>query len=127
MDCWGKEAYTLEECIQWEYDLFITNSLKGNTMEHKAMDELQLWLPQDYTVSKTNRLIDEEYRIDLEISKNNETVLGIQVKPYTYRFTRGNVKSTNTKRNKKYGYDVAYMYYDETDEFINTNEIIAKI
>ena len=42
---WGEYKFTLEECIQWEYDLFIINSLKGNKMEDKAIVELRNKLP----------------------------------------------------------------------------------
>lgn len=32
---WGKYKHSLEECINWEYNLFVVQSLKGNTMEKK--------------------------------------------------------------------------------------------
>ena len=42
---WGEYRYTMQECIQWEYDLFIVQSLKGNTLEKKAADMLARRLP----------------------------------------------------------------------------------
>src|SRR4051812_43559010 len=29
MNYWGQIRYSLEECLQWEYDLFVVQSLKG--------------------------------------------------------------------------------------------------
>lgn len=123
-DYFGDILFTLEECVQWEYDLFIINSLKGNIMEHKAITELKQWLPMDYDVVKSNNLIDEEYRVDLEIVKNDELLLGIQVKPYTYKYARDNVKGFNETRNSQYTNKVAYYYYDENGIFINIDEIL---
>jgi len=37
---WGEHKYTLQECITWEYHLFVTQSLKGDLIENKAKDIL---------------------------------------------------------------------------------------
>ena len=66
---WGEHKFTLEECGQWEYDLFIINSLKGNKMEDKAINELRSKLPVEYDVDNAIGFIDEEYRVDIEIKK----------------------------------------------------------
>ena len=34
---WGEKRYTLAQCIQWEYDLFVVQSLKGGMIEKKAL------------------------------------------------------------------------------------------
>lgn len=119
--------FTLDECVQWEYDLFITNSLKGNTMEKKAMGEITKNLPTYYDVVKSHRFIDEECNVDIEILKEDKTVLGVQVKPLTYNFTDKTVKQINNIKNANYGYDVLYLYYDEDGKFINIDEVERKI
>lgn len=124
MEYWGENKFTLEECIQWEYDLFIINSLKGSKMESKAISELKNHLSPEYTITNSESIIDEEYRVDIEIKKGGNVVLGIQVKPNSYKFTRYEVKSFNVVRNSKYGNKVAYLYYDDDEEFVNVNEII---
>ena len=67
-----------------EYDLFIINSLKGNKMEDKAIGELKNKLPAEYIIDNAIGFINEEYRVDIEIKKDNEIILGIQVKPSSY-------------------------------------------
>ena len=124
MKYWGENKFTLEECIQWEYDLFIINSLKGNKMEDNAINELKNKLPHEFTVDNAIGFVDEEYRVDIEIKKDNEVVLGIQVKPSSYKYMRQEVKSFNTIRNTKYGIEVKYLYYNDDEEFINLNDIV---
>ena len=113
--------------VKWEYDLFIINSLKGNKMEDKAINELRNKLPAEYAVDNAIGFIDEEYRVDIEIKKDNETILGIQVKPSSYKYMRHEVKSFNTIRNSKYGIDVKYLYYNEDEEFTNLDDIIQDL
>lgn len=121
---WGENKFTLEECIKWEYDLFIINSLKGSKMENKAIIELKKELPSKYTITNSESFIDEEYRVDLEIKKENKIVLGIQVKPISYKFTRYEVKSFNKIRNSQYKNKVEYLYYNDDEEFTNIPIII---
>lgn len=115
--------FTLEECVQWEYDLFIVNSLKGSKMEKLARNEVRKAISPRCKVEKTERVIDEEYRIDLEIMRDGEILLGVQVKPYSYKFTNDYVKGSNVVRNSSYGYDVFYLYYDDDGVFVNVDEI----
>lgn len=115
--------FTLEECVQWEYDLFIVNSLKGSKMEKLARNEVRKAISPRCKVEKTERVIDEEYRIDLEIMRDGEVLLGVQVKPYSYKFTNDYVKGSNVVRNSSYGYDVFYLYYDDDGVFFNVGEI----
>lgn len=115
--------FTLEECVQWEYDLFIVNSLKGNMMEKLARNEVRKAISPRCKVEKTGRVVDEEYRIDLEIMRDGEVLLGVQVKPYTYKFMNDYVKNSNVVRNSSYGYDVFYLYYDEDGTFVNVDDI----
>lgn len=124
---WGENKFTLEECVQWEYDLFIINSLKGNKMESKAIDELKKALPSEYSVENAIGIIDEEFRVDIEIKKDNEVIIGIQVKPSSYKYMREEVKTFSEKRNTQYGYNVKYLYYDSEEDFTNLDTIIQEI
>ena len=85
-------------------------------MENKAIIELKKELPSKYTITNSESFIDEEYRVDLEIKKENKIVLGIQVKPISYKFTRYEVKSFNKIKNSQYKNKVEYLYYNDDEE-----------
>lgn len=120
----GAYRYTLKECIGWEYDLFITQSLKGNLIELKAKNTLLKAL-EDMTVKDSNDYYDEELRIDLMIEKGEENVAGIQVKPESFHNVRAGVRYMNKHRNSLVGFPVFYLFYDyDTEEFINLSEVI---
>ena len=125
-EAWSKEKYTLQECIQWEYDLFVIQSLKGTLVEEKAIKMLREKLT-DYTVLEAEGFVDEELRIDLIISKNGFEVCGIQVKPSTFKLMRAGVIIFNRQANSKWGKNVFYLYYDDKEDFANLNEIIEEI
>ena len=96
-------------------------------MEQQAINELRLWLPNSYDIIKSDEMVDEDFRVDLEIMHDNHTIIGIQVKPVSYKYSRENVKKYNHEQNTKYDYDVLYLYYDEDNEFINIIEIIKRV
>ncbi|MEZ5047027.1 MAG: MjaI family restriction endonuclease [Chitinophagaceae bacterium] len=80
---WGHEKFSLQTCIQWEYDLFVTQSLKGNLMEQQALLKLQQsQLP--FSVEEAEGYLDEELRIDLILKLESKIYGGIQVKPETH-------------------------------------------
>lgn len=121
---WGTYRYTLEECIRWEYDLFITQSLKGNFIERKAKTTLSNEL-ENLSVEDSNDYYDEELRIDIVIKKREKTIAGIQVKPESFHNVRAGVKYMNKHRNSLVGFPVFYLFYDyETEEFLNLSEVI---
>ena len=124
---WGKYKYSLQECIQWEYDLFIVQSLKGTAVENEALGALKVSLGESYEVSVAEGFVDEELRIDLIVSKNGDEICGIQVKPHTFNYMREGVKAFNLTANQKWGKPVYYLYYDEKEEFQNMHDILAKI
>lgn len=123
---WGKYKYSLEECKRWEYDLFITQSLKGNLVEDKAKRMLQSRVSGMTVVDATGEL-DNEYRIDLVIRKNSRDICGIQIKPHTFYYMRRNVIDFNYVANTNWGKPVYYLIYSETEEFTNLDEVVAKI
>lgn len=121
-DFWGEERYSLEECIEWEYDLFISQSLKGDTMETKAISKLKKRLSDIDSIKfkESNEIVDNEYRIDIEVKSGSTIISGIQVKPNSYSNMRSEVKFRNKYANKKYEGEVFYLFYDyDSEEFDN--------
>jgi hypothetical protein len=123
---WGEYKFSLKDCIQWEYDLFIIQSLKGNLIEEKAKIKLNDVL-SNYAISDAEGYIDEELRVDLIVYKQGVEIGGIQVKPNTFKKMRRNIISFNISSNQKWGKPVFYLYYDGNENFINLDEIILAI
>lgn len=123
---WGDIRFTLKECIQWEYDLFILNTLKGNRMEVKCKKELIILLSSNYNLKNSSNYIDEELRVDIEVLLNDKLVAGIQVKPSSYNNVRNSIKDFNKNANNNYCAPVFYIFY-ENDIFLNINEIAKQI
>ncbi len=122
---WGEYRYTLEECIQWEYNLFVVQSLKGDLMEDKAKTSLLEELI-GFTVEEANSFYDEHSRIDLVVKKDHKVIAGIQVKPSSFMCTRDGVQYMNKKLNSTAGFPVFYLYYDyDKEKFCNLTEVIA--
>lgn len=124
---WGNYRYTLEECIQWEYDLFVVQSLKGGIMEKNALMLLQKLL-ENFIVKETQGYLDDELRIDLIIRDlNNNTIGGIQVKPKTFSNMRSEVLFMQKKQNQKWPYPVWFLFYNKNSEFENLDLLINSI
>ena len=123
---WGRYKYSLQDCTQWEYDLFVVQSLKGTLVENKALLELRKKLP-DFTISEAEGFVDEELRIDLIISQNGIEKCGIQVKPLTFKLMRAGITTFNKVANAKWGKPVHYLFYNEEENFTNFNETIDEI
>lgn len=125
---WGRYRYTLDECLQWEYDLFIVQSMKGTMAEQAALESLSKILScVDLTVSKTTGFEDEALRVDLVVMKNGIPVCGVQVKPLSFNKMRKGVISFNKSANAKWGKPVFYLLYDETGVFTNMDDVAACI
>jgi len=124
---WGRYKYSLRECIEWEYNLFVVQSLKGESVEKKAKEILANEL-SGIEIKDSNKYYDEELRVDLEIRHKDKTIAGIQVKPESYKLVRKNVHHMNKYRNSLVGFRVLYLYYDyKTEEFINLREVVEEI
>lgn len=120
---WGVEKYSLKECIQWEYDLFIVQSLKGGTIEKIAINSFNEQLPS-LIFEEAKGFIDEELRIDVVIKKDNKEIAGIQIKPSTFKLMRKEIIAFNVKANKLWNNPVFYLYYDKSENFENFSEIL---
>ena len=123
---WGEIRYSLQDCIQWEYDLFVVQSLKGGIVEKRAITELAKKV-SDFTFEEAEGFLDEELRIDIVIKKNGCEVGGIQVKPHTFKKMRKEVITFNKDANQKWGKPVFYLYYDDSENFINIEELVSAI
>jgi hypothetical protein len=124
---WKEYRYSLQDCIKWEYNLFVVQSLKGSIVEEKAKNIISKLLP-NLQVEDANNYYDEELRIDLNIKLNNKIIVGLQIKPNSYKFVRQSVKFMNLNRNSLVNFKVFYLYYDyNTEEFLNIKEMIDEI
>lgn len=124
---WGQYKYTLEQCIQWEYDLFVIQSLKGGIIEKEASKLLQKAL-SNCIIEEAQGYLDDELRIDLIVYDLNKDVLGgIQVKPKTFNSMRPEVLFMQKKQNLKWGHHVWFLFYNKDETFEDLNELIATI
>lgn len=127
LEFFGDYWFSLEECIRWEYDLFVKNSLKGNVMEKKAVDCLSECLSDDFRVCASSGFVDEFYRVDVEVFEGDVLVCGVQVKPFSYVFMCDEVKDVNVMLNSKYNGSVFYLFYDDEGCFMNLDIVVADI
>ena len=123
---WGENKFSLKECIQWEYDLFVVQSLKGGIIEAKAINKLKEIL-DGCEVAEAQGYLDEELRVDIIVKKFKNIVAGIQVKPNTFKLMRQEVITFNLNANKKMGLQVLYLFYDENENFVNFYELVEEI
>lgn len=126
MKFWGRYKYTLEDCIKWEYDLFIVQSLKGGVIEKKAIKDLINHL-KDFSVEEAVGFLDEDLRIDIVIRKNKVEIAGVQVKPATFNLMREEVIYFQNNANKKWGKPVFILYYNNQSQYLNFAEVISGI
>jgi len=123
---WGEIRFNLHDCIQWEYDLFVVQSLKGGIIEKRAISELTQKVT-NFTFKEAEGYLDEELRIDIIVLKNNLEVSGIQIKPNTFLKMRKEVITFNKNANIKWGKPVFYLYYDDNENFVNFEELVYTI
>ena len=123
---WGEYKYSLEECIEWEYNLFVINSLIGNQMERKAIKLLKEKLP-NLEIRESSDKEDEDFRVDLVIKNNNKIIYGIQVKPESFNYVKKSITYFNKNANQNFSVNVYYLFYNNNMEFINLDEIVKNI
>jgi hypothetical protein len=123
---WGQYKYSLEDCIKWEYDLFVVQSLKGGVIEKKALADLRQIL-SGYDVEEAVGFLDEDLRIDLIIKKEGLEIAGVQVKPKTFNLMRAEVLFFQKNANKKWGKPVFFLLYDSESNYTNFEEVIEKV
>ena len=112
----------LEDCKIFMNYLFIEGSIKGGEMEKEALRIIKASKKikdLGVTVKMGSQEHDFKYAVDLVLYHNKEEVMGIQVKPTSYKNFRGKdpVVLTNKKKNNLYGKPVLYLYYDKYGKF----------
>jgi len=124
---WGEKRYTLAQCIQWEYDLFVVQSLKGGMIEKKALIMLQNELPNLH-FEEAEGYLDDELRIDLLVFDRSKNIIGgIQVKPKTFKSMRPEVLFMQKKQNDKWDYPVWFLFYNKNESFHEINMLIKTL
>ena len=124
---WGKQRYTLAQCIQWEYDLFVLQSLKGGMIEKNALKMLQKELPYLH-FEEAEGYLDDDLRIDLLVlDKDKKIKGGIQVKPKTFKSMRPEVLFMQKKQNDKWDYPVWFLFYNKDESFYELENLIEKL
>lgn len=121
---WKEIRYTMEECQQWIYDLFVVNTMKGLRMEHRAMKTFRYGLPT-LGFKWAEGELDSKYRIDiLVLNEHKDIIGGVQVKPNSFNNTRKRVQEIQKSGIEKWGKPVEYLVYNKnTEEFINLEDI----
>lgn len=124
---WGEYKYSLEQCIQWEYDLFVVQSLKGGIIEKKAIKLLQQSL-SNHIIEEAQGYLDDELRIDLIVYDTNRKILGgVQIKPKTFNSMRPEVLFMQKKQNLKWGHPVWFLFYNKDETFVDLASLIETI
>ncbi len=117
---WSEYRYSLEVCEEWQYNLFIRQSMKGRMMELKAMALFRDHFP-GCEVSLASDHLDENYRVDIVMSQNDTILWGIQVKPESFKNARSSVQQHHARQNASCPFPVIYLYYNKSMDFINFN------
>lgn len=118
-----EKAKTLDECVQFMYNLFVVQSLKGDMMEDKAFKALK-----DNDIRMATEDEDFKLGVDLVIKKGDK-FCGVQVKPESYKNLPSNssVALINRQKNEKFGAPVFYLYYNIENNFTNLDAVKAHI
>lgn len=127
LDFFGEFKFSLDECVRWEYDLFVRNSLNGSVMEDKAIDLLGKCLPSGFCVRHSSGFVDECFCVDVEVFCDGVLVCGVQVKPFSYVFMGDNVKFRNVVGNDGFGVRVFYLFYDDDGFFMNLDILLCEL
>jgi len=117
----GEEKWDFETCLFFVLILFGRNTIQGQNMEQKAIDDLApiLWKCQ-LTIASDE--LDKKYGVDILVKDQKGNILGgIQVKPDSFK--RNHVKQMNDA----WEYPVYHLKYDnlENKNWLNRLEIIS--
>ena len=136
---WGFYKYSKSTCEEFLIDLFTRRSINGDTMEKKAIDDLETEL--DFIcVEKASGKVDGDYSVDLVVgTKKVDAFCGVQVKPTSYDFDFDDVDENlpykkfykesddiNKRKNEKYDHPVYYLKYED-EEFVNLEDVVDQI
>lgn len=121
-----------DEVKQYVFYRVIGQTWNGYQREQLVMQELQEAFPNTEII-KTDFEKDHNYCIDAEIVKDGYIMLGIQIKPISYKMMssvyQNKAKANHKERNENYARMYApylYVYYDG-DDIVDKEETINKI
>lgn len=123
---WGEYKFTVRECLDWMYALFTTQSLRGSSIEHDAIDGLARVFP-DYGIAHSTTHEDEEFSVDIIVNRDSKRLCAVQVKAESYKNIPDDVKKLDTIKNLGIVVPVFYLYYNKSGKFINSDEIVENI
>lgn len=122
----GAPEGSLQDCVDWCFDLFVLKSLKGNDMEIRAVHLAIQHLPPWISVRRASEFQDFSFRIDILLHGRGKTS-AIQVKPDSYRKIDRGIQAIDTAANHQFGNPVHYLYYDSDLEFYGADDVFARI
>ena len=124
---WGEYRYSLQECTQWMYDLFVHQAMRGDRMESEAAARLSAALAPVAHVQMSDVFLDCELRIDLEVLRAGQRVAGVQVKPISFFRMRSSLVTAQAMRHAELGLPVFVLCYDAEGHFVALPEIARAI
>lgn len=136
---------SFDDCYVFMKSLFITNSLKGNSMEDKARNLLISQIPKDFSLEKSKQMEDVKYAVDLilysnefqcydsekskDFNRKSFDLLGFQVKPISYlKYSNEHpIVQMNLDKNKLWHTPVLYLFYNQNGDFTNIDTVQSQI
>ena len=101
------------------YDLFVRGPLRGRITEQAALRMLKETFAPKLHFDESDPDTDAQFAVDIVVSRDARTVAGIQVKPVSYQRTAQYVRNSNAEKNRRFGYPVHYLYYDQSGNWEN--------
>lgn len=120
---WGEYRFSLQECTQWEYDLFVHQSIRGDRMEAQAATELSAALAPRALVQMSDVFLDCELHVDLEVLRGPERLAGVQVKPASFFRARRGTQTAQAWRHEALNIPVYILCYNHEGRFLGMPEL----
>jgi len=111
----GERRYSLLECRDWAYDLFVTKSMRGHDEETIVKTQIEVLFRKNGYKNNVRYATDQEdreYGVDIVVEKDGKPIYGFQIKPESYKQVNEEIKKINMDKIKKWGHPIKYYYYD---------------
>jgi hypothetical protein len=113
-------SLTLQDCHAFMYDLFVKAPVRGFAWELSAQKD---FMRCGYNFRHATPVEDCTYAVDLV---HNQSGVGIQVKPESYKYAKPGVHRINEQKNAKYGNKVFYLYYQH-NAWTNFEDVLHQL
>lgn len=130
--CSVRYNLTEYQCKKWIFHRVIGQTWNGLIKEEELIKIIIRYFPK-LNFQKTIFEVDKKYCIDWEVFNNDNLVVGLQIKPISYKVMHSKhqlkVKDFHKRQNEKYRELFApyyYVYYDKKG-IVNLNETINYI